>query len=99
SGYAIVIEGDRVPLAKRMVTLETGEVTFWEAFDQLCRAANLSEIQTANVNLGQTIYLDDGVIIIRQPIQIQAVPAPLPQPVPAVKGGVAPMPAEKLPQN
>ncbi len=32
-------EGDKTKLAKRKITLDTGEVSFWEAFDQLCLKA------------------------------------------------------------
>ena len=43
SGYNIVLAGDRSKLAERTVTLDTGETTFWEAFDQFCAAAKLME--------------------------------------------------------
>ena len=36
SGYPIQVDGDRTQLSKRKITLETGETTFWQAFDQLC---------------------------------------------------------------
>src|SRR2546421_569619 len=35
SGYPIQVDGDRTQLAKRKITLETGETTFWQAFDQV----------------------------------------------------------------
>jgi hypothetical protein len=43
SGVQIQIAGDQTRLAGRKVTLDTGETTFWQAFDQLCRKANLHE--------------------------------------------------------
>jgi len=43
SSYPIQFEGDRVRLATRKVNLDTGDVTFWEALDQFCRAAGLKE--------------------------------------------------------
>jgi len=43
SGYPLQFEGDRVRLGTRKITLDTGEVTFWEALDQFCRAAGLME--------------------------------------------------------
>jgi hypothetical protein len=43
SGFPLLLEGDRVRLANRKITLDTGEVTFWEALDQFCRAAGLVE--------------------------------------------------------
>jgi len=44
SGYNIQIQGDPAGLVKRKVTLDTGETTFWQAFDQLCQKAELVEI-------------------------------------------------------
>ena len=43
SGFPLQFEGDRVQLANRKITLDTGEVTFWEALNQFCRAAGLVE--------------------------------------------------------
>ncbi len=43
SGYPLQFEGDRVRLATRKITLDTGDVTFWEALEQFCRAAALRE--------------------------------------------------------
>jgi hypothetical protein len=43
SGYPIQVGGDKAKLAGRKVTLETGETSFWEAFDQLCHKAGLVE--------------------------------------------------------
>jgi hypothetical protein len=39
----IELKGDRAELAKKKVTLDTGDVSFWQAFDQLCRKVNLTE--------------------------------------------------------
>jgi hypothetical protein len=43
SGYAIQFQGDALPLANKKITLDTGETTFWQAFDQLCDKAGLME--------------------------------------------------------
>jgi hypothetical protein len=43
TGLAIEVQGDRQGLRERKVTLETGELPFWEAFDLLCRKAGLRE--------------------------------------------------------
>jgi hypothetical protein len=43
SGYPLQFEGDRVRLGTRKITLDTGDVTFWEALDQFCRATGLME--------------------------------------------------------
>ena len=42
SGYGIQIVGDRSVLANRMITLQTGEVSFFQAMDQLCRQGRSS---------------------------------------------------------
>ncbi len=43
TGFAIQFEGDRTLLANRKITLDTGEVSFWEALDKFCRKAGLIE--------------------------------------------------------
>jgi hypothetical protein len=47
SGCNLELGGDKTNLAERKVTLDTGVVTFWEAFDQFCRAAGLVEASLA----------------------------------------------------
>ena len=48
SGYPISLASNKAKLAGRRVTLRTGETTFWEAFDQLCRQAGLVEEDPAS---------------------------------------------------
>jgi hypothetical protein len=43
TGYTIELDGDRTGLVGRTVTLDTGDVTFWEALDMFCRKAGLDE--------------------------------------------------------
>jgi hypothetical protein len=43
SGYVIEIQGDKTQPAGRKITLDTGPTTFWQALDQLCRKAGLTE--------------------------------------------------------
>ena len=43
SGFAITLPGDTGKVAGRRLTLDTGTVPFWEAFDQFCRKAGVSE--------------------------------------------------------
>jgi hypothetical protein len=43
SGAAITLVPGRTKDADRKVTLDTGEVTFWEAFEKFCAAAGLAE--------------------------------------------------------
>jgi hypothetical protein len=50
SGCNLELGGDRTRLAQRKVTLDTGVVTFWEAFDQFCRQAGLVEASLAPEN-------------------------------------------------
>ncbi len=47
SKYPLQFEGDRVRVATRKITLDTGDVTFWEALDKFCRAAGLMEQRAA----------------------------------------------------
>jgi hypothetical protein len=43
SGYTILVHDPEKKLKDRKVTLDTGEVTFWEAFDKFCEKAGLAE--------------------------------------------------------
>jgi hypothetical protein len=43
SGFTVQIEGDQTKLAGRKITLDTGEVPFWQAVDQFCLKAGLVE--------------------------------------------------------
>jgi HEAT repeats len=43
SGYPVVLAGGQDAYADRKVTLQTGEVTFWDALHQLCQQAGLEE--------------------------------------------------------
>ncbi len=43
SGYQINVIGDRTQVADKKITLDTGDVVFWEAFDKLCVAVGLVE--------------------------------------------------------
>src|SRR5207244_1000701 len=108
SGYNLtLLEGDK--LKERKVTLETGEVTFWQAFDQFCAKAGLVE-QAANegqVQPGVDVpfnlvpqQIQPGIIIkpaIIKPVQVKPLPAnkPAPDQKPAEKKDVAPEKLEK----
>ncbi|GIW79983.1 MAG: hypothetical protein KatS3mg105_1790 [Gemmatales bacterium] len=46
SGYAIELQGN----SDMRVTLDTGKTTFWQAFDHLCRAGKLVEVDHAGQN-------------------------------------------------
>jgi hypothetical protein len=43
SGYTITVHDPESKLKDRKVTLDTGEVTFWEAFDRFCEKAGVVE--------------------------------------------------------
>jgi hypothetical protein len=43
SGYSLQFTGDRLPFADKKITLDTGKTTFWQALDQFCEKAGLSE--------------------------------------------------------
>ena len=45
--FPIEIAGSTARLANRRITLDTGETTFWEAFDQFCQKAGLVERSAA----------------------------------------------------
>jgi hypothetical protein len=81
SGYRIVIQGDSRKLAERKVTLDTGETTFWQAFDQLCQKAGLVQVTNLNANPRFGNPPLNGIQV--QPLPIQAIPGgAAPQAVP-----------------
>src|SRR5262249_34922055 len=43
TGFILRLEGDRAKLAQRRISLETGEIPFWEALALLCEKAGLVE--------------------------------------------------------
>jgi hypothetical protein len=80
SKYDIKIDDkDKEKLAKRKITLDTGKVSFWEAFDMLCNKGKLVEAPFAGRRIG------GGPIRIQpapggKPVPIRIQPAPAPQP-------------------
>jgi hypothetical protein len=44
SGYDIAMHDPDAKLAERKITLDTGDVTFWEAFDKFCEAAGVQQV-------------------------------------------------------
>jgi hypothetical protein len=60
SGYPLQVSGDRTLVAEKKITLDTGDVTFWEAFDKLCTQAGL-------VEQVQTLPVPNGRINVLQP--------------------------------
>lgn len=45
SGYPVLLAADPTALSDRKVTIDTGLTTFWDALEQLCRAADLKEVR------------------------------------------------------
>src|SRR5207248_2605294 len=98
SGYNIQVLGDRAALASRKITLDTGETTFWQAFDQLCEKGGLVENSNFNPNGGGP-YVQPGLpgqpvpppppqqLRPAQPVQVQPVPLPAPN-GPVMRPGV-----------
>jgi hypothetical protein len=90
SGYNITLHDPDNKLKDRKVTVDTGEVAFWVAFDKFCAAAGLVDAKPEDlmpkVQPGQPVPpVGPG----GPPIQIQPVP-----PV-QIKPGIRPLPVEK----
>src|SRR5207248_4508727 len=49
SGYDIVLHDPDNKLKDRKITLDTGDTTFWEAYDQFCAKAGLVEASPQDV--------------------------------------------------
>jgi hypothetical protein len=58
SGYDIILHDPENKLKDRKVTLDTGETTFWEAFDQFCVKAGL--VEASAQDLGQPVPAPPG---------------------------------------
>lgn len=95
SGYNLQVVGDRAALADKKITIDTGNVTFFEALDQVCAKAGLND-QIVN----GTVFpgAPRPPIFRRGGLKIRAVPAVpvLPRVVPG-KIAPAPAPAPDLP--
>lgn len=86
SGYKIALLDPNGALKDKTVTLKTGDVSFWEAFDQLCDNAGLTE---ANITKSAGPTLQPRPILRAVP----AAPAVLPV-APAKAGSDLPDPVE-----
>ena len=62
TGLTLKLAGDRDALARRKVTLDTGEVPLWEAYDLFCRAAGLAEEEPV-VPAPQPVIQQGGVSV------------------------------------
>ncbi|MFN4258361.1 MAG: HEAT repeat domain-containing protein [Gemmataceae bacterium] len=76
SGYNIVLTGNPQDLAERRVTLDTGETTFWQAFDLFCQKAGLTEATD------KAVKPQPRPQPVPRPLPIRPLPQPAPQPAP-----------------
>jgi hypothetical protein len=58
TGFQVQLEGDRSKAEKRKITLDTGEVTFWEAIEQFCQKAELAETESMLLPEAQGLTVD-----------------------------------------
>jgi hypothetical protein len=87
SGYTIHVAGDRTKVADKRVTLHTGEIDFWQAFDLVCAQAGLMEqhpVPSSNrKNDWEVQAARQAVIQLQiqgQPWQVQNVGGPMASP-------------------
>ena len=92
SGYPINVVDAEGKLKDRKITLDTGEVTFWQAFDQFCEKAGLVE---ADATQG---FANPGGIRIR-PLPIRPLPPVEIQPEKEEKKPANPRPEPRQPQG
>ncbi len=59
--FPIELVGSMARLANRRITLDTGETTFWEAFDQFCQKAGLVERSAAEADFQANHLLLEAV--------------------------------------
>ncbi len=94
SGYDLQVTGDRGALADRKVTLDTGETTFWQALDQLCAQAGLSEVAAPEQGFLHAVPQFRAPAIRIQPGAIPQLPKMVPGILPVVP---PPQPPQKGP--
>jgi hypothetical protein len=78
SGIAIQVQGSSASLARKKITLDTGETTFWQAFDLLCREAGLVEVSAPQPTTSDMYYSSPPAAPVR--MKRQPLPKALPQP-------------------
>ncbi len=78
SGYPIQLQGDLTKVTNKKITLDTGKISFWQAFDQLCTQAGLME-RVDQASLAQGVADTNRVLGGRGGIRrIQQFPPPYP---------------------
>jgi hypothetical protein len=72
----LIDPASKVKLAKRKITMDTGEVTFWEALDVLCATAGLVETHLPPTPIRMRSYtFTPQVIVPPQPLKPLILPA------------------------
>jgi hypothetical protein len=89
TGYRIGLHDPQSKLKDRKVTLDTGNVTFWEAFDQFCAKAGL--VEASPNDLLVPLPPNGG------PVPLPPVPVPQPQPIRKLPGRIQPVPPQPMP--
>jgi hypothetical protein len=75
TGFHILIEGDQTKLANRKITLDTGEIPYWQAVDQFCEKAGFVErgsvaiaetnkpaVEQRDVAIRKMVIMQDGTM-------------------------------------
>src|SRR5262249_30015998 len=100
SGYKIEVMGDRTVLANKKITLETGETTFFETVDALCKesgwvetatGSGFANLQHGNIDPGRNLKKALKELKLNAPALppqvLPVVPPPVPPPPPALQVG------------
>jgi hypothetical protein len=96
SGYALRVDGDRTGLLEKTVTLDTGEVTFWQAIDQLGARAGIIEKLTVASIPGDANVMSEVWVDLARPAMRRLVRRG-PPPLPPLR--MARLPAKELKQG
>ena len=95
-----IVPEDREPLKQRKITLDTGEVTFWQALDRLCQSAGLRETTIQNVpntrTVGNKVYYLPNQPQVRSGIWLTVGTASRARCVTRERCGSRPCPAKRL---
>jgi hypothetical protein len=71
TGFPIQIEGDQTKLANRKITLDTGEIPFWQAVDQFCEKAGLVERGSVPIAESAKVAYEQREYAIRKMVIMQ----------------------------
>jgi hypothetical protein len=66
TGHPLQLMGDQSRLANRRITLDTGDTTFWDAYEQFCAKAGLREAENQpDIQPNQNVYYTRNVGRVR----------------------------------